>query len=604
MSTKETNLKEKFKQALESTARVISDDLKAKENPKNNKSSNKFDFFEIDNLTSKSDFIRFRAETDSNALKKRFSNDEIYKKNLPQNNSCRSLYNIAEKIRYEKIGSDQFKGIKNNLNEFYQKKISESNVHSQNFIADAFEAYLRNKVMNFKVPENKKEDFKRWNDIFDNKVANKISSLTKSLNDQETYGKKIQSIIDDLEIQDQNQNPQNAQNDEDNDQNNNDQDNEKQQLQEQENQQSQSPEFDMENLVPEIDFDPSLNDQEIALEDSDDEDTQTTRSQKQVSNDNKKYKIFTNQYDEITKAENLENSNETNKLRKTLDQQLIGFQDIITKLANKLQRQLLAKQNRSWEFDLEEGLLDAGKLHRVVTQPFSALSYKQEQDTKFRDTIVTLLLDNSGSMRGRPITIAAVTADILARTLERCGVKVEILGFTTKAWKGGMSREAWQAAGKPAMPGRLNDLRHIIYKSADQPMRRARKSLGLMLREGILKENIDGEALVWAHDRLIGRHEDRKIMMVISDGAPVDDSTLSSNSGNYLEKHLRHVINMIETRSPVQLLAIGIGHDVTRYYKRAVTITDVDQLGGTVMAELADLFDEDKKKSSLGRFKR
>ena len=253
----------------------------------------------------------------------------------------------------------------------------------------------------------------------------------------------------------------------------------------------------------------------------------------------------------------------------------------------------MAHHNRSWDFDLEEGILDAGRLHRVVTQPLSPLSYKMEQDTKFRDTVVTLLLDNSGSMRGRPITIAAVTADILARTLERCGVKVEILGFTTRAWKGGQSREAWQQAGKPAQPGRLNDLRHIIYKPADAPWRRARKSLGLMLREGILKENIDGEALMWAHERLLARTEDRRIMLVISDGAPVDDSTLSVNSGSYLEKHLREVIGYIETRSPVELLAIGIGHDVTRYYRRAVTITDVDQLGGAVVGQLTDLFDED-----------
>ena len=257
----------------------------------------------------------------------------------------------------------------------------------------------------------------------------------------------------------------------------------------------------------------------------------------------------------------------------------------------------MAHQNRSWDFDLEEGILDAGKLHRLVTQPLSPLSYKQEQDTKFKDTVVTLLLDNSGSMRGRPITIAAVTADILARTLERCGVKVEILGFTTKAWKGGQSREAWQLAGKPEKPGRLNDLRHIIYKGADTPWRRSRKSLGLMLREGILKENIDGEALAWAHDRLITRSEDRRILMVISDGAPVDDSTLSSNSGNYLEKHLRQIIELIEKRSPVELMAIGIGHDVNRYYSRALTITDVDQLGGAVMTQLADLFDEDKKQA-------
>ena len=316
------------------------------------------------------------------------------------------------------------------------------------------------------------------------------------------------------------------------------------------------------------------------------------------------YRILSDQYDEVIDAAELCDPEELERLRNMLDRHMEHLNQMIGKLANRLQRKLMAFQNRSWEFDLEEGLLDAGKLHRVVTQPFSALSYKQEQDTKFRDTIVTLLLDNSGSMRGRPITIAAVTADIMARTLERCGVKVEILGFTTKAWKGGQSREAWQGAGKPAMPGRLNDLRHIIYKSADQPMRRARKSLGLMLREGILKENIDGEALIWAHDRLISRAEDRRIMMVISDGAPVDDSTLSSNSGNYLEKHLRQTIGMIENKSPVQLLAIGIGHDVTRYYKRAVTITDVDQLGGAVIGELADLFDEDKVSGPMRRFKR
>jgi len=284
---------------------------------------------------------------------------------------------------------------------------------------------------------------------------------------------------------------------------------------------------------------------------------------------------------------------ELTRLRSLLDKHLDNLNSVIGKLANRLQRKLMAHQNRSWNFDLEEGLLDAGKLSRVVTQPSHPLSFKMESDIRFRDTVVTLLIDNSGSMRGRPITIAAVTADILARTLERCGVKVEILGFTTKAWKGGQSRELWQQAGKPTFPGRLNDLRHIIYKPADAPMRRARKSLGLMLREGLLKENIDGEALIWAHNRLLARREDRRILMVISDGAPVDDSTLSVNQGNYLEQHLRAVIDLIENKSPVELLAIGIGHDVTRYYQRAVTITDVEQLGGAVTTQLADLFDDD-----------
>ncbi|MCG8623502.1 MAG: hypothetical protein MJE68_16110 [Proteobacteria bacterium] len=304
------------------------------------------------------------------------------------------------------------------------------------------------------------------------------------------------------------------------------------------------------------------------------------------------YKVFTEQYDEVVAAGQLCDAEELTRLRQLLDQHLQHLTSVIGKLANRLQRKLMAHQKRTWHFDLEEGLLDAGKLSRVVTQPSMPLSYKIESETRFRDTVVTLLIDNSGSMRGRPITIAAAVADILSRTLERCGVKVEILGFTTRAWKGGKSREDWIAAGKPPYPGRLNDIRHIVYKAADAPTRHARKSLGLMLRDGLLKENIDGEALRWAHHRLLGRNEDRRILMVISDGAPVDDATLSVNHGNYLERHLREMIAYIETRSPVELLAIGIGHDVTRYYKRAVTITDAEQLAGTAVQQLADLFDE------------
>jgi cobaltochelatase CobT len=308
------------------------------------------------------------------------------------------------------------------------------------------------------------------------------------------------------------------------------------------------------------------------------------------------YHAYTVKFDEVVEADALCDAEELGRLRNHLDQQLSHLQGVIGKLANRLQRRLMAQQNRSWEFDLDEGTLDAARLARIVANPMHALSFKKEKDTNFRDTVVSLLIDNSGSMRGRPITVAAMSADILARTLERCGVKVEILGFTTRAWKGGQSREQWLAAGKPANPGRLNDLRHIIYKPADAPWRRARKNLGLMLREGILKENIDGEALLWAHNRLLPRTEERKILMVISDGAPVDDSTLSVNPGNYLERHLRDVIDWIETRSPVELIAIGIGHDVTRYYRRAVTIVDADQLGGTMMEQLASLFDEEDAK--------
>jgi cobaltochelatase CobT len=307
------------------------------------------------------------------------------------------------------------------------------------------------------------------------------------------------------------------------------------------------------------------------------------------------YRAYTGAYDEIVDAETLCEPDELTRLRHQLDQQLSHLQGVVARLANRLQRRLMAKQTRSWEFDLEEGILDAGRLARVVVNPVHPLSFKQERDTEFRDTVVTLLIDNSGSMRGRPITVAAMSADILARTLERCGVKVEILGFTTRSWKGGQAREKWVNDGKPKNPGRLNDLRHIIYKSADSPWRRSRKNLGLMLREGLLKENIDGEALLWAHHRLLGRPEQRRILMVISDGAPVDDATLSANPGNYLERHLRDVIHWIETRSDVELTAIGIGHDVTRYYRRAVTLIDAEELGGTMMRNLTELFDEDEK---------
>jgi len=309
------------------------------------------------------------------------------------------------------------------------------------------------------------------------------------------------------------------------------------------------------------------------------------------------YRIFTGEFDETVSAETLCEADELQRLRAFLDQQLQQLHGTVSRLANRLQRRLLAQQNRSWDFDLEEGMLDAARLSRVVTDPMHPLTFKMERDTDFRDTVVTLLLDNSGSMRGRPIMVAALCADILARTLERCGVKVEILGFTTRAWKGGQSRERWLTAGKPPQPGRLNDLRHIVYKSADAPWRRARRNLGLMMREGLLKENIDGEALLWAHSRLIARSEQRRILMVISDGAPVDDSTLSVNSGNYLERHLREVIGWIEQRSPVELIAIGIGHDVTRYYRKAVTIVDAEQLGGVMVEKLAELFEEDERRA-------
>ena len=336
-------------------------------------------------------------------------------------------------------------------------------------------------------------------------------------------------------------------------------------------------------------------DEQLVDTDSDKQSSEKVIQKMNSKNGNNEYQVFTNQFDEIAKAEILETNEEISKLRKTLDQQLTSFQDLITKLANKLQRQLLAKQNRAWEFDLEEGLLDSSKLTRIIIDPQNSLSFKKEKDLEFKDTVVTLLIDNSGSMRGRPITIAAICADILSRTLERCSVKVEILGFTTKNWKGGKSREEWNNKNKPKNPGRLNDLRHIIYKSADTHWRQSKNNLGLMLKEGLLKENIDGEAISWAFNRIKKRKEERKILMVISDGAPVDDSTLSVNSGDFLEKHLKKIVKFIETKTDIEILAIGIGHDVSRYYSKAIKITDVQELGDVMISQLSGLFENKKK---------
>ena len=381
-------------------------------------------------------------------------------------------------------------------------------------------------------------------------------------------------------------NPDNEQQNPSNDDQENDSDDKKDQNKEEETEASLDSDYDIDEYKL---------DEQLVDTDSNKQNNEQVIQKKNISNLNLDYKIFTNQYDEITKAENLENYEDVLKLRKTLDQQLIGFQDVITKLANKLQRQLLAKQNRAWEFDLEEGLLDSSKLPRIIMDPYNSLSFKKEKDLDFKDTVVTLLIDNSGSMRGRPITIAAICADILSRTLERCSVKVEILGFTTKNWKGGQSREFWNKNGKPKTPGRLNDLRHIIYKGADTQWRQAKNNLGLMLKEGLLKENIDGEAISWAFNRIKKRREERKILMVISDGAPVDDSTLSVNSGDFLEKHLKKTVKFIEDKTEIEILAIGIGHDVSRYYNRAIKITDVNELGDVMISQLSQLFDKKNK---------
>ena len=597
-NSKHVSLKEKLRQALASTFKVISDDFKINKNNENDQNSNKFEFLELDSLHTKNDFIKARAESDSLALKKRFMNDEIYRKNLPNNSACKTLYSIAEKIRCECLGGKMLKGVKKNFKENYNQIISikrkdQLKTKDDVSVKEAFELYMLKNFHDVKLNTLSSKILSFWENDFNKSIDQHIIFLKDNLSDQNKYSSKFSEILQEMDIfQTENEDESNNENE------NNGQDN---QSKEDQNSQNDDDRDQNDEKESEASLDADYNIDEYKLEDPfsdndfDKESEEQLIQKKTVNNLDLDYKIFTNKFDEVTKAENLDNSDETLKLRKTLDQQLIGFQDIITKLANKLQRQLLAKQNRSWEFDLEEGLLDSSKLPRIIMDPYNSLSFKKEKDLDFKDTIVTLLIDNSGSMRGRPITIAAICADILSRTLERCSVKVEILGFTTKNWKGGQSREDWSKKGKPQTPGRLNDLRHIIYKSADNHWRQSKNNLGLMLKEGLLKENIDGEAISWAFSRLKKRKEERKILMVISDGAPVDDSTLSVNSGDYLEKHLKKMVRFIEDKTEIEILAIGIGHDVSRYYKRAIKITDVNELGDVMISQLSELFDNKKK---------
>ena len=590
-------LKEKLKQALNSTARAISNELINKPNKKDINENEKLDFLDLENLNSKSDFIKARAESDSLALKKKFSNDQIFRKNSPSNSSCKSLYSIAEKIRYELLGCKMLKGIEKNLLRNYNQKIlskSKGQIKTKEdiLISEAFELYMLKKFYGIKLNTITNEILGFWEKDFDKVIKEHINFLKENLEFQKKYSAKFSEILQQMEIFKNEDSYENKEENLDNDQNNPSGDNQddenedkKDQNKEDETKASLESDYDMDEY--------KLDDQLLDISDDQENNNQIIKKEN-ISDVNTEYKIFTNQFDEITKAENLENSEESVKLRKSLDQQLIGFQDIITKLANKLQRQLLAKQNRTWEFDLEEGLLDSSKLPRVIMDPYNSLSFKKEKDLDFKDTVVTLLIDNSGSMRGRPITIAAICADILSRTLERCSVKVEILGFTTKNWKGGKSRELWNKDGKKKAPGRLNDLRHIIYKSADIQWRQCKNNLGLMLKEGLLKENIDGEAISWAFNRLKKRKEERKILMVISDGAPVDDSTLSVNSGDFLEKHLKKMVKFVEDKTETEILAIGIGHDVSRYYNRAIKITDVNELGDVMISQLSELFNNKK----------
>ncbi len=590
---KDEVLKEKFKQALISTVKAISEDYKNDLNieQKNNSSKN-YDFFELDNLNNKYDFLKFRAQSDSEALKRKFSNKEIYLKNLPTKPTLKALYDVSEKIRYEKLGTKMLDGINKNLTNNYNYKISlkrkdQLKSKDDTTIAEAFEIYMLENFFKIKTNALCKKILSFWEEDFKNSFGKHLNYLKKNMENQELYSSKFIEILKELDFLEKDEEERSEENQQENDQNNqqnadsNNETNEKQEQNENENQSLSEADLD----VNEFRMEEQLFDTE-----SDQKNSENIIQKLNTTKGENEYKTFTREFDEIEKAENLEETEEILKLRKNLDQQLINFKDLIIKLANKLQRQLMAKQNRSWDFDLEEGILDSSKLPRIIIDPYNSLSFKKEKDFEFKDTVVSLLIDNSGSMRGRPITIAALCADILSRTLERCSVKVEILGFTTKNWKGGKSREKWNKIGKIKNPGRLNDLRHIIYKSADSQWRQSKKNLGLMLKEGILKENIDGEAIMWAYSRLKKRKEERKILMVISDGAPVDDSTLSVNSGDYLEKHLKKVVKFVENKNDVEILAIGIGHDVSRYYSRAIKITDVQELGDVMIGELSNLF--------------
>lgn len=552
------------------------------------------------------DMVRLRGEADSLALRLKHHDAAVHARHLPATPTGRQVYEALEQVRCEALGARRMAGVASNLaanlDQKYRRlgydRVMEA---TEPTMPEAVRFLAREALTGEPPPPSVKRLVDLWRPHLSPKIAADLSGLKTSMFEQDRFSRVVRQLLVDLDLDAAENLEQENDEEEDQEGESNDDGNQGEVRGEAGEKGSDEdmpqPEQSREDSRPGSEAE-TESEQDGEMEPGDGEEqpgeAAPPQGQRPLSgvNADTLYKAFTTSFDEVVSADDLCDSEELTRLRLLLDQQLSSMQGVIARLANRLQRRLMAKQTRSWDFDLEEGLLDAGRLARIVANPLLPLSYKREKDTDFRDTVVTLLIDNSGSMRGRPISIAAISADILARTLERCGVKVEILGFTTRAWKGGQSRESWIAAGKPASPGRLNDLRHIVYKPADVPWRRARRALGLMLREGLLKENIDGEALKWAHERLLGRPEQRRILMVISDGAPVDDSTLSVNPGNFLEKHLREVIGEIENRSPVELIAIGIGHDVTRYYRRAVTIVDAEQLGGTMMDKLAELFEE------------
>ena len=546
---------------------------------------------------------KLRGVSDALALRLRYHDEDLHRKHLPPGAEARAVFEAVEQVRCESLGARRLAGVADNLGALLEERCRAKGFagvteRKDDNLADVIGLLARQQLTGEAPPVAAAPMVKLWSAWLDKRIGSSMRRLGDAADDQEAFAALVTEMIQALNLLDDHADPHDS--DED-DRDDKDSDGA-------ENGADEGGEADAEadggiagqRGEGELDEDGEYSDadgDEFMAGDGDEGPAGPSRwDQKWRMNEipgETAYRAYVTAFDEVIEADTLCEPDELQRLRHQLDQQLSHLQSVVSRLANRLQRRLMAKQTRSWEFDLEEGLLDAGRLARVVVNPGHPLSFKQERDTDFRDTVVTLLIDNSGSMRGRPITVAAMSADILARTLERCGVKVEILGFTTRSWKGGTAREKWVNDGKPKNPGRLNDLRHIVYKSADQPWRRSRKNLGLMLREGLLKENIDGEALLWAHQRLLGRFEQRRILMVISDGAPVDDATLSANPGNYLERHLRDVIHWIENHSEVELTAIGIGHDVTRYYRRAVTLIDAEELGGTMMRNLTELFDED-----------
>ncbi|MCP1469890.1 cobaltochelatase CobT [Sphingobium sp. OAS761] len=548
-----------------------------------------------------------RGFADAHALKLRYHDARAHASFAPSETVARAVFDAVEQARVEAIGSRAMQGVRTNLNHALDLRLKSDAIRRARSadevpLSTALALKVRERLTGQAIPGDAAPGVAMVDQWIEDKAGGDLDSLALAIDDQRAFQKLTNAMLEHLQLIDADVPP-----DTDEPESQDEGEDQEEQQEDGDSGQEEAGDSDMnaearaedqggDTEEGESEYSDEFDaDSDEGADDMGEEGMMPVRPNRPMSDlpPGFDYKPYTTKFDEVVAPEELCDEDELLRLRGFLDQQLVSLQGAVTKLANRLQRRLMAQQSRSWDFDQEEGLLDAARLARIVIDPTRSLSYKIERDTEFRDTVVTLLIDNSGSMRGRPISIAAISADIMARTLERCGVKTEILGFTTRAWKGGQSREQWLAAGRPPMPGRLNDLRHIIYKKADDPWRRARKNLGLMMREGLLKENIDGEALLWAHARLIARPEERRILMVISDGAPVDDSTLSVNSGTYLERHLRQVIEWIESRSPVQLVAIGIGHDVTRYYRRAVTIMDAEQLGGTMVEQLAGLFDED-----------